>query len=100
MSLHDETHNIRILPDIWKQLSIKTAIEGTNNSAKIRELINQYLLIDEDTQEKDYKEELLQKSEERGYVSPGYIVYLAQKHNTSLSTINQYCDEENIKIKE
>ena len=46
------------------------------------------------------KEELLQKSEERGYVSPGYIVYIAQKHNTSLSTINKYCDEENIKIKE
>lgn len=100
MSLLDETHNIRILPDIWKQLSIKTASEGTNNSAKIRELIEQYLLIDEDTQENDYKEELRQKQEERGYVSPGYIVYIAQKHNTSLSTINKYCDEENIKIKE
>ena len=100
MSLHEETHTIRCFPEMWKQLSIKTAMEGTNNSAKIRELINQYLLIDEDTQEKDYKEELLQKSEERGYVSPGYIVYIAQKHNTSLSTINKYCDEENIKIKE
>lgn len=95
-----KVHKFRLSDELWKQLSIKTAIEGTNNSAKIRELINQYLLIDEDTQEKDYKEELLQKSEERGYVSPGYIVYLAQKHNTSLSTINQYCDEENIKIKE
>ena len=100
MSLHEETHTIRVLPDVWKQLSIKTAIEGTNNSAKIRELINQYLLIVDEDKEKDYKDELLQKSEERGYVSPGYIVYLAQKHNTSLSTINKYCDEENIKIKE
>lgn len=99
MSLHEETHTIRCFPEMWKQLSIKTAIEGTNNSAKIRELIEQYLLIDEDTQE-DYKDELNQKSEERGYVTPGYIVYLAQKHNTSLSTINKYCDEENIKIKE
>ena len=98
MSLHEETHTIRCFPEMWKQLSIKTAIEGTNNSAKIRELIAQYLLIDEDTQE-DYKDELNQKSEERGYVTPGYIVYLAQKHNTSLSTINKYCDEENIKIK-
>lgn len=92
--------HFRLSDDLWKQFTIQTAYEGTNNSAKIRELIEQYLLIDEDTQEKDYKEELLQKIEERGYITPGYIVYLAQKHNTSLSTINKYCDEENIKIKE
>ena len=88
MSLHEETHTIRCFPEMWKQLSIKTAIEGTNNSAKIRELIEQYLLIDEDTQE-DYKDELNQKSEERGYVTPGYIVYLAQKHNTSKSKLEK-----------
>ena len=47
MSLNDETHTIRCLPDVWKQLSIKTALEGTNNSAKIRELIEEYLLVED-----------------------------------------------------
>lgn len=101
MSLNDETHTIRCLPDVWKQLSIKTALEGTNNSAKIRELIEQYLQVEgHDNNTTTYQNDIQEKVTSRGYITPGYIVHLSQKHKQSLSEINQYCKEENIKILE
>lgn len=101
MSLNDETHTIRCLPDVWKQLSIKTALEGTNNSAKIRELIEEYLQVEgHDNNTTTYQNDIQEKVSSRGYITPGYIVHLSQKHNQSLSEINQYCKEENIKILE
>lgn len=101
MLLTDETHNIRISPDVWKQLSIKTALEGTNNSAKIRELIEQYLQVeDQNNNNTSYQNEIQEKVTCRGYITPGYIVHLSQKHKKPLQDINQYCKEENIKILE
>lgn len=101
MSLHEETHTIRCLPDVWKQLSIKTALEGTNNSAKIRELIEQYLQVeDQNNNTITYQNDIQEKVTSRGYITPGYIVHLSQKHKQSLQDINQYCKEENIKILE
>lgn len=101
MSLNDENHNIRILPDVWKQLSIKTALEGTNNSAKIRELIEQYLQVEgHDNNTTTYQNDIQEKVTSRGYITSGYIVHLSQKHKQSLSEINQYCKEEKIKILE
>lgn len=102
MSLHEETHTIRCLPDVWKQLSIKTALEGTNNSAKIRELIEEYLQVEDQDNNNitTYQNEIQEKVTSRGYITPGYVVHLSQKHKQSLSEINQYCKEENIKILE
>lgn len=101
MSLNDETHTIRCLPDVWKQLSIKTALEGTNNSAKIRELIEEYLQVeDQDNNTNNYQTDIQEKVTSRGYITPGYIVHLSQKHKQSLSKINQYCKENKIKILE
>lgn len=102
MSLNDETHNIRVLPDVWKQLSIKTALEGTNNSAKIRELIEEYLQVEDQDNNNitTYQSDIQEKVTSRGYITPGYIVHLSQKHKQSLSEINQYCKEEKIKILE
>lgn len=101
MSLNDETHTIRCLPDVWKQLSIKTALEGTNNSAKIRELIEEYLHVEgHDNNTTTYKDDIQEKVSSRGYITPGYILHLSQKHKQSLQDINQYCKEEKIKILE
>lgn len=102
MSLNDETHTIRCLPDVWKQLSIKTALEGTNNSAKIRELIEQYLQVEDQDNNNitTYQTDIQEKVTSRGYITPGYIVHLSQKHKQSLQDINQYCKEEKIKILE
>lgn len=100
MSLNDETHNIRILPDVWKQLSIKTALEGTNNSAKIRELIEEYLQVEGHDNNTTAYQDIQEKVSSRGYITPSYIVHLSQKHKQSLSEINQYCKENKIKILE
>lgn len=101
MSLNDETHTIRCLPDVWKQLSIKTALEGTNNSAKIRELIEEYLQVEgHDNNTTTYQNDIQEKVSSRGYITPGYIVHLSQKHKQSLSEINKFCTENKIKILE
>lgn len=94
-------HQIRIADELWKQLTIQTAYEGTNNSAKIRELIEEYLQVeDQNNNTTTYQTDIKEKVTSRGYITPGYIVHLSQKHKQSLQDINQYCKEENIKILE
>ena len=94
-------HQIRMNDELWKQLTIKTAYEGTSNSAKIRELIEQYLQVeDQNNNTTTYQTDIKEKVTSRGYITPGYIVHLSQKHKQSLQDINQYCKEENIKILE
>lgn len=96
-----KVHQIRMTDELWKQLTIKTALEGTNNSAKIRELIEEYLQVeDQDNNTTTYQNDIQEKVTSRGYITPGYIVHLSQKHKQSLQDINQYCKEEKIKILE
>lgn len=93
--------HFRLSDDLWKQFTIQTTYEGTNNSAKIRELIEEYLQVeDQNNNTTTYQTDIKEKVTSRGYITPGYIVHLSQKHNQSLSEINQYCKEENIKILE
>lgn len=93
-------HQIRMNDELWKQLTIKTAYEGTSNSAKIRELIEEYLQVEDQDNITTYQNDIQEKVSSRGYITPGYIVHLSQKHKQSLSEINQYCKEEKIKILE
>ena len=87
--------------ELWKQLTIKTAYEGTSNSAKIRELIEEYLQVEgHDNNTTTYQNDIQEKVSSRGYITPSYIVHLSQKHKQSLQDINQYCKEEKIKILE
>lgn len=52
-----KSYCIKVNSELWKQFNIRTAEEGTNKSAKIRELIDEYLGIqDEEDEHKDYKE--------------------------------------------
>lgn len=96
-----KVHQIRMTDELWNQLTIKTAYEGTNNSAKIRELIEEYLQVEgHDNNTTTYQNDIQEKVTSRGYITPGYIVHLSQKHKQSLSEINQYCKEEKIKILE
>lgn len=93
--------HFRLSDDLWKQFTIQTTYEGTNNSAKIRELIEEYLQVeDQDNNTTTYQNDIQEKVTSRGYITPGYIVHLSQKHKQSLQDINQYCKEENIKILE
>lgn len=93
--------HFRLSDDLWKQFTIQTAYEGTNNSAKIRELIEEYLQVeDQDNNITTYQNDIQEKVTSRGYITPEYIVHLSQKHKQSLSEINQYCKEEKIKILE
>ena len=94
-------HQIRMTDELWKQFTIKTAYEGTNNSAKIRELIEDYLQVeDQDNNTNNYQTDIQEKVISRGYITPAYVVHLSQKHKQSLSEINQYCKENKIKILE
>lgn len=92
--------HFRLSDDLWKQFTIQTAYEGTSNSAKIRELIEEYLQESHDNNTTTYQNDIQEKVSRRGYITPGYIVHLSQKHKQSLQDINQYCKEENIKILE
>lgn len=98
MTLHEETHTIRFLPNMWKQLTHKAAAEGTNNSAVIRRLVEEYLT--EGTVEKNdsWIDELQEKYIERKYVTQAYTFYLARKYHVDLSIITAYCDENDIHI--
>ena len=93
--------HFRLPDELWKQLTIQTAYEGTTNSAKIRELIEQYLQVEgHDNNTTTYQNEIQEKVSRRGYITPGYIVHLSQKHKQSLSEINKFCTENKIKILE
>lgn len=93
--------HFRLSDELWKQLTIQTAYEGTTNSAKIRELIEQYLQVEgHDNNTTTYQNEIQEKVSRRGYITPGYIVHLSQKHKQSLSEINKFCTENKIKILE
>lgn len=93
--------HFRLSDDLWKQFTIQTTYEGTTNSAKIRELIETYLQVEgHDNNTTTYQNDIQEKVSSRGYITPGYVVYLSQKHKQSLQDINQYCKEEKIKILE
>ena len=93
--------HFRLPDELWKQLTIQTAYEGTTNSAKIRELIEQYLQVEgHDNNTTTYQNEIQEKLSRRGYITAGYIVDLSQKHKQSLSEINKFCTENKIKILE
>lgn len=93
--------HFRLSDELWKQFTIQTAYEGTNNSAKIRELIEQYLQVeDQNNNTTTYQNDIQEKVSSRGYITPGYIVHLSQKHKQSLSEINKFCTENKIKILE
>lgn len=96
-----KVHKFRLSDELWKQFSIRTAEEGTNKSAKIRELIEEYLHVeDQDNNITTYKDDIQEKVISRGYITPGYVVHLSQKHKQSLSEINKFCTENKIKILE
>lgn len=93
-------HQIRMADELWKQLTIQTAYEGTTNSAKIRELIEEYLQVEGHDNNTTAYQDIQEKVSSRGYITPGYIFHLSQKHKQSLQDINQYCKENKIKILE
>lgn len=76
--------------ETWKQFSIRTAEEGTNKSAKIRELIEDYLGLHEEEEKTPPFQELIPTRTINGIISYRTIEYLARRTDTELKEIIDY----------
>lgn len=82
-----KSYCIKVNSELWKQFNLRTAEEGTNKSAKIRELIAEYLgMNNEKDEHKDYQELI----EGRVYNNTIYyhaIEYISMKTGTDIDEI-------------
>ena len=94
-------YDIYLQPNTWKQLKIKTAMEGLTNSSKIRQLINDYLNQSDKTA--NYKTLIDSRVKQGAWetiITIEVLYYVKRETLTPLEELKQYCKEKGYKIKQ
>lgn len=76
--------------ETWNQFSIRTAEEGTNKSAKIRELIEDYLGLHEKEEKTPPFQELIPTRTTNGIINYRAIEYISRRTSTNIEEIINY----------
>lgn len=85
---------VMICDETWSRFNQKTAEEGTSKSAKIRELIEEYLgMNNEEDEHKDYQE-LIEGRVYENIIRYSAIEYISMKTGTDIDEIIRYIKHE------
>lgn len=89
-----KSYCIKVNSELWAEFNLRTAEEGTNKSAKIRELIEEYLgANNEEDEHKDYQE-LIEGRVHNNTIYYHSIEYISMKTGTDIDEIIRYIKHE------
>lgn len=89
-----KSYCIKVTSELWNEFNLRTAEEGTNKSAKIRELIEEYLGANNGEDEhKDYQE-LIEGRVYDNITRYSAIEYISMKTGTDIDEIIRYIKHE------
>lgn len=82
-----KSYCIKVTSELWNEFNLRTAEEGTNKSAKIRELIEEYLgANNEEDEHKDYQE-LIEGRVSNNTIYYHSIEYISMKTGETIDEI-------------